>query len=1485
MNQAPRRLRRSLRGLAYGLLAVVGLPCLALVLILCTQPGRDWLGQAVCTQFNRQFSGTLSIDQVERVGPFGLTLNGVGLQAPDHGPALALDRFHAVVDWSHIAAGWLHLTRVELQRPMVDLVGTGAANSGLLAALQPTEPSPPEEPPSTPSEPAPVQVAIDAVRVIDGTVRLSGGPDLGVVTVQNLQLSGSAQLPDALKVRLDEVSAVLERNNAPLSERLALSGTYNAAGASQLSLFVRAGQATLKTKATLPKPPVDPLTTPLDLTLQVTGVGPDLFTRLGQSPVLPKDLPPVGLSLEIHGTAQAGHTQVTLVAGATRLHSELSSEDGQLQLRNHWHLEPPASWLPAGLPNEPLELRPRLRAPLPDFDDLDQPLPIALDMPRANWGQYQVPALHAKTRVSPNALGQLALTLNSELLQASVSGQVNFDGAAKLQASLQLPDLAALPLPEQVQGRAQLSANVHLSHDANLRAELTLKGEQIRAAGQHLAQLHLTASAKGKLSPEGSDLRLAAEANGVLNECPLHLVLQEGRATPTGLTLKYAQLQALGQQLQLTDLALRQGQKLRGQLQARAVNLQRVSEELGLAPSLAGLVSLDAQVGGTTTSPKVALHLQGRDLRVDQSAPLDLTLAGELLPLARHRQRLSLDALLTHGPKQVLKVNLTGRVTRLRVEHGQYTGHVSATVDSQLVQTFLPEQRLPGEGQVAFHLKLDPGAAQLAGQATVQPTGLADPLKLVLQANQTLDGGDLQLDLPGLPSEPGDGAQAHSPPDQLTAHWHHKRPRRPTWFGLLDRLQEGLAVEASVHLNPLQLGRFAPLLELPAPLDQLRVSLAAQATYDTHAAPSLDLTLLTRIPPPPPVANKPTGSTTDEAPAATQTALAKAVPERCSNQAVAGQWHIRWDGDQVDLNGALSTGQHQAGTVQVSGQLPWPLQARPFTDLRYAVDLARLALRDIPQICEHVAGNIHLQSRGQGLLGASPTVTLSLQTSGLHNLYYRHGTDLSLWGEATAKHLRINGQVLHDDQLSPFGLEVPITFGHGHMQIRREAPLQAQLHLAGLRPQLGPAGPLSQVSGRVWADLNLSGTVGAPHASGRIFLDNLAFTASALSQPLHGIRGEILLDGDQLNIPKLTIRDLDGRLDLSGQAHLPSPDHAQTTLRLDVQAKDFPLRSEGQVAAEANLNAHLDAQLGSPQSTAQLAFDNLDLWLFDQGTRQGISLQPHPDIVNPNTPTHVAPPPQKGAEAETFELAIRAQDSFWVKRKDFAVNLAADLNATVDAQGARMRGDVQIRRGYVQLIGQTFDLEPNGKIHFLDGYPINPVLDMSATATGRSGSQSATITVLIQGRALAPELQFLIDDEEATAGDVMLALFGGNRSSTEDSASLNSQAGRFVTGMLAGMLAVTARRELGAAAPILMIDQNSSGDTQLRAGFDLDSLVPDFLRPLVLGLYLEGIVGENGQNQSVDTGVLLELYFPHQLIGSGQYGPGNTWALDLAWDP
>src|SRR5690606_8902652 len=166
--------------------------------------------------------------------------------------------------------------------------------------------------------------------------------------------------------------------------------------------------------------------------------------------------------------------------------------------------------------------------------------------------------------------------------------------------------------------------------------------------------------------------------------------------------------------------------------------------------------------------------------------------------------------------------------------------------------------------------------------------------------------------------------------------------------------------------------------------------------------------------------------------------------------------------------------------------------------------------------------------------------------------------------------------------------------------------------------------------------------------------------------------------------------------------------------------------------------------------------------------------------------------------------------------------------------------------------------------------------------------EGKVVGVRITGRGSAPVVTFIVDEVPVDASIAVQALFGSKKSNDDDD-DPSLQAQSFVSALSAGVLATAARRELGAAAPILMIDpDDTAGQGRVRAGFELDEIVPEFLQPLITGVYLEGIVAREAQGEAAaqtNFGALLELYHPKNLFTAGQYGPGTTWSVDFGWQP
>jgi hypothetical protein len=164
------------------------------------------------------------------------------------------------------------------------------------------------------------------------------------------------------------------------------------------------------------------------------------------------------------------------------------------------------------------------------------------------------------------------------------------------------------------------------------------------------------------------------------------------------------------------------------------------------------------------------------------------------------------------------------------------------------------------------------------------------------------------------------------------------------------------------------------------------------------------------------------------------------------------------------------------------------------------------------------------------------------------------------------------------------------------------------------------------------------------------------------------------------------------------------------------------------------------------------------------------------------------------------------------------------------------------------------------------------------------------VRVDVTGFVSAPQLAFSVDDQPVNAGQAILALTG--RGDSGSSQSPEDQLASAAIGMTTGLLSLGARREFGDWIPMLSIDQGTA-DTRVRAGFEVDKLIPKFMRGFVKGAYVEGVVstGDSGDSRqensggNAQTGVLIELMLPKDLVWAGKYGPGQTWSVDLDWRP
>jgi translocation and assembly module TamB len=558
-----------------------------------------------------------------------------------------------------------------------------------------------------------------------------------------------------------------------------------------------------------------------------------------------------------------------------------------------------------------------------------------------------------------------------------------------------------------------------------------------------------------------------------------------------------------------------------------------------------------------------------------------------------------------------------------------------------------------------------------------------------------------------------------------------------------------------------------------------------------------------------------------------------------------------------------------------------------------------LDLQQVPYLCQRVRGRLTARADLVDVLGTEPSLAADVEATGL-SLGAEPRLDLRLTARADRDDATASGSIRGPRGRSTLTARVPISWSSGRFAVASAAPVSARAELVELpiAPLLDPAGALSYATGWLSGNVELAGTVNALEPSGELELRDAELTATALAQPLHGVRGRFAFDRQGLRIDHLEARDRDGMLTLAGKVEQRGAD--SLGVRLDVTARSFPLRQRGQVVATTSGHAKIDATLSRTRSNVAVQLVDADTWLEKTQARSGIDLRAHPDFVIA-TPRGLAkdgvgagsnPDEQHAPRSDQpvleSHISLDASDHFWIKREDFAIQLATRLDATIVGDQTRVKGRVDIFRGYLDLMGRVFNVERSSHLDFTGTSTPDPVVDITATYEQRSSGK--TVKVQITGRGSKPVLSFFIDDTEVSAGEALQVLVGRRSSGNEVSA--RKDAASFVSGLTAGLLATSARRELGAAAPIIMIEPGEqTGDGRIRAGFELDALVPRALRRLITGVYVEGIVEREsssnprsqGQEASTQAGVLVELYFPHQLFSTGQWGPGTTWSLDWGW--
>jgi translocation and assembly module TamB len=569
-----------------------------------------------------------------------------------------------------------------------------------------------------------------------------------------------------------------------------------------------------------------------------------------------------------------------------------------------------------------------------------------------------------------------------------------------------------------------------------------------------------------------------------------------------------------------------------------------------------------------------------------------------------------------------------------------------------------------------------------------------------------------------------------------------------------------------------------------------------------------------------------------------------------------------------------------------------------------------LDLATLPLVCGTANGRLNARATVVDPLGERPELSVEVRAARF-SLGTPETIDVTLDASANHELAKAKLALIAKAGRSTIDARLPLALHAGRVRVDENAPLALDVDLRSLpiAPFLPPSGAISYATGSVAGKVHAKGKLSSPDVRGELTLKDVAFTATDLAQPVHGVEGTLAFTQDSLKIENLVLHDRDGELAIQGGARLAGG--KQLDVAFDVSARDFPIRQQGQVVATTELEAKVKAAIKPDRTEVKIDLGAVDMWIESLDLRTGIGLEPHPDFVvdgrapekdqpddsrngdpaaarqEPALAGKAAAKAKSASDARVTLLELDAHERIWIKRDDFAVKIGAKLDTEISGDVARVNGKVSLLRGYLTLMGKDFEIQKGSTLTFTGSTKPDPALEITAVHQNRRSGEA--VSVVIRGRAQKPILTFKLDDKEVSAGEAFQAIYGSQQSN-QDPKGADDQAKAFVGGLTAGLLATTARRELGAAAPIIMIEPgDQAGSGRVRAGFEFDSLVPNFLKDVITGVYFEGIVSkesaESAQQSDARTeaGVLLEFYFPKNFFTAGQDGPGPTWSMDVGW--
>ncbi len=426
---------------------------------------------------------------------------------------------------------------------------------------------------------------------------------------------------------------------------------------------------------------------------------------------------------------------------------------------------------------------------------------------------------------------------------------------------------------------------------------------------------------------------------------------------------------------------------------------------------------------------------------------------------------------------------------------------------------------------------------------------------------------------------------------------------------------------------------------------------------------------------------------------------------------------------------------------------------------------------------------------------------------------------------------------------------------------RLAGKLNAELALARLAALAGLDD--QTLSGELNLDLALNGTVAAPGVQGTATVRDGSYANGTTGTVLQAITLRAQARGQRLVIEQFSATD-GGKGSLSGSGAITIDPAAHFPLTLDLGLKSARLVRRDDADATISGQLGLQGDASRLKLGGKLTVERAEISIPDS-TGPKVAVIPVKEIGRARTGPATPAAPGK-ALALALDLSIDLPGEVFVSGRGLQSEWRGKLQVTGTLDQPRLVGTLEVKRGYVDFIGQRLNLS-KGLISFDGANPPDPTVDIEATA--KKGDLTAIIR--IQGQALDPKLT--LDSQPALPQDEILSRLLFDRDASQITPVQAAQLALAVNQLRGG--GVDALSKVRSVLHVDTLDVDSgeagTGDETVRAG--------KYLNPNVYFELQKGTADQSGKAR-VEVEIMPNVSVEAETGENAQGGIGVKWRYD-----